>query len=485
MQAIYTQRLNTYARLIPGRHAMKGYLANLENLSMDFEALPIQAVALSHQHFDQAVEISDRVLTEPRQWQTYLNALALFALQDWLAEQAPDLTLDWQQCSLLKPQYANLIEAVYDLQINNFKLCLVATGHTVDSVIKLPRAVVDLADFRAHLYILVRVSEENSQAQVLSFLRYDQWLVYCQTNPLIPEPDWTYSVPLQWFDDDLHRLLLYLQCLETQALPSLKPELDRAKMPNRLQQNLAQRLAQAPSVATPLWQLLTWEEGALVLTQPPLVDWLYQVQTGQLPLKLESEADSSSVLQPILDAGAWLRNELDEMAQALGWLLLPSLAEMRSLDSIHLSPSKPIPLGSALQPIADNIELIRRQLAREGTNLPPDTRGVYKTVTLANTPLELYAITWQLRNNQGQPVEWALLLVLKSLTNNSTHPAITLSVSDSTALLVEHRLTAGSDRNSVYAQVAGSWDEEFRVMLTADSGETLVLPTITFRQGEE
>lgn len=463
---------------------MKGPLNYSDQLNMEFEALPIQSIVLSHRHVEQAVEMSDRVVTEPRQWQTYLTALALFALQEWLAEQAPDLALDWRQCSILKPQYANVIEAAYDLKVNDFKLCLLATGSPVDTMIKLPRAVVDLADFRSHLYILVRILEEQGQAQVLSFLSYDQWRTHQQVHPLTPAPDWTYPVPSQWFDDNLHHLLLYLQCLEPQAIAQLANQPSAANTPDRWQHDLSQRFTQVASLETPLWQLLTWEEGAQVLTHPPLVDWLYQVQTGQLPLIPASETASSPVWQPILDAGAWLRNELDEVAQTLGWLLLPPLAELRSLDSIYLSTPKPAPSDPALQPIADNVELIRRQLAREGTVLPTDTRCIYKAVTLADTALELYAMTWLLRDDQGQPIEWALLLVLKNSSNDSTHPTITLSISDSAAPLVEHKLRAGKNRNSVYAQVVGTWEEAFRVTLTAESGETLMLPTITLHRGE-
>ncbi len=238
-------------------------------------------------------------------------------------------------------------------------------------------------------------------------------------------------------------------------------------------------MAQAGSVETPLWQLLTWEQGAQVLTTPSLVDWLYEVQTGQRSLEPESEP-AAPLLQPILNAGAWLRNELDEMAQTLGWLLLPPLAELRSTPS----SSFPSTESSELQPVVDDLELIRKQLSRAGTSIPADTRCVYKALNLAKTPLGLYAMTWLLRDGAGQPVEWVLLLVLKHLSPGSPYPTIALAVKDQTALLVEHRLTPDSDRNSIFAQVVGSWDEAFQVTLTAETGETLPLPPFTFSRSE-
>lgn len=455
---------------------MKGHLTNSDNRSMDFEPLPIQAVALSQRHLDEAVAISDRVVSEPRQWQTYLNALALFGFQEWFAEQAPDLALDWRHCSLFQPPYANLIEAAYDLRVNNVKLCLISTGGAIDALVKLPRAVVELANFRAHLYIVVRVLEEQGQVQVLSFLRHDQWLAYQQANPLQAEPDWSYRVPIQWFDDNLHRLLLQLQCLDHAVLPT--DESTEAASWAKLQQHLIERLIQAESVETPLWQLLTWEEGAQVLTAPSLVDWLYEVQTGQRSLAPDP---ATSLLQPVLNAGAWLRNELDELTQSLGWLLLPPLAELRGSESMRLHPSEH---PNTVQPVVDDLELIRKQLSRAGTAIPTDARCVYKALTLADQPLGLYALTWLLRDGLDQPVEWVLLLVLKHLAPGDPHPTIALTVKDQTALLVEHRLTPEGDRNSIFAQVVGSWDETFQVTLTAETGEALPLPPFTFSRSD-
>ena len=457
---------------------MKGPLTNLDNMSMDFEQLPLQAVALSPQLVEQAVEISDCVVTESRQWQTYLNALALFGLQTWLAEQAPDLVLDWQQCSLLQPQYANLIEVAYDLRIEHLKLCIVSASGAVDSGIKLPRAVVDLADFRPHFYILVQVFEEQAQVQVLSFLRHDQWLSYHQANPLQAEPDWSYRVPVGWFDDNLHRLLLYLRCLEPEAGVE-KAAIAVSRDWQTLQQDLIQLLAQAEAPETPLWQLMPWEEGARVLTSPPVVDWLYAVQTGRCSLT-QATSQRVSPLRPVFNAGAWLRQELDDLAQAFGWILLPPQAALRSPAAPKLSPEN----RADLQPVVENLALIRQQLSRDGNVIPGDAGCVYKSLSLAGNPLGLYAITWVLPDSTQQPVEWALLLVLKLLSDNRPTSSMTLAIDDQTARLAEHRLNAETDHNSIYAQVVGDWHESFQVTLTADTGETISLPPFAFSRGK-
>lgn len=451
---------------------MNHSLTDQDQNLMDFEALPIQAVALSQQHYDQAVEISDRVVTEARQWKTYLNALALFGFQTWFTQQAPDLSLDWQHCSLYQPQYANLIEAAYDLRVNDLKICLISIGGSIDSLIKLPRAIVDLPGFQAHMYVVVRVFEEQGQVQVLSFLRHEQWLAYQQAQPLRPAPDWSYQVPTDWFDANLHRLLLQCQCLKPEPLETVTQPSPNA---DTLRAALRQRLAQAGSVETPLWQVLSWPEGAALLTSPTLVNWLYEVQTGRIPLPSPA---ATSPLQPMLNVGAWLRNELDELAQTLGWILLPPLAELRSPDAMRFYGTEQGHSGVDLQAIIDEMAIVRRQLNQEGKTLPADTRCVYKALNLAATPLGLYAMTWPLPDN----TEWELLLVLKTLPGNSLNSPITLTVKDTTQPLVEGRLAPDTKDNSIYAHVAGSGDDIFQVTLTADTGETLALPPFSFPQ---
>jgi hypothetical protein len=472
---------------------MKGPLANQDNSNqdnllidlIDFETLPVQSITLTQADIEQAIEISDRIVTEPQQWKTYLNALALFGVQEWLTEQVPDLKLNWQQCSLFKPQYANVIEAAYDLQVKDFKICLISTGGSLDPFIHLPRAVIDLPNFRAHLYLIVKVLEEQGHVQVHSFLSYDQWVAYQQANPVSANPDWSYRVPTEWFDSNLNRLLLQLQCLEAQSIPVSDgiPALDAGGA--TLQQCLQQRLIQAESIETPLWQLLTWEEGAQVLTHPEILNWLYQVQTGML--SLEAEAARSEVatafLQPILDAGTWLQNELDEIAQSLGWILLPPLA-LRSPNAVQIDPD--------LQPILEGMEKIRRQLSQEDIRIPVNARCVYKDLILDGIPLEFYAIASPLTDAADQPInqspdqamEWMLLLVLKSRSEDDTHPTITLSVKDQTDVLVEHPLFPGANRPPIYAQVIGTEHEEFRVTLTSETGDVLALPPFTFRWGK-
>jgi hypothetical protein len=463
---------------------MSRTMMNQNNQSIDFEALPIQSVMLSQKQFEQAVAISDRTVTESRQWTTYLNALALFGFQEWFTEHAPELALDWQQCSIFKPQYANVIEAAFNLRINNFKLCLVAMGGGLDSGIRLPRAVMDLSEFQSHFYIVVRVFEEQGQVQVQSFLRYDQWVAQQETSPVNAQPDWTYLIPAEWFDPNPNRLLLHLNCLEPQAL-SLSAPVPPAPSPGtKDQQWLAQRLSQAESVETPLWQLMSWQEGAGVLTDSALLDWLYLMQTGQVSLAQPQTETVQSLMKPILKAKDWLQNELDDMAQSLGWILLPPFAELRGSEASSPATQESAAFSPADTAIIQELDLIRKQLHRQGTPIPTDTRCVYHDLALGDMPLRLYAMTWLLQETEAQPPEWVLLLILKSQTDAGTHSTVTLSIKDPVNLLLENGLNPKTENNFIYAHVVGELHETFLVTLALDTGETQALPLFAFYADE-
>jgi hypothetical protein len=172
-------------------------LLDFDERLLDFEVLPTQRVDLSSEAIDQAVELSLQIPNEDRQWQTYLNVLALYGFEEWLETRATDLTINREHCSVLQPAMANAIEAVCNLTVNGFKVCLIATGSLTDEEVTLPRAVVDLPEFVAHFYVLVEVQEEQETAVVSGFLSYDQLVNRQATVNLQADEDWTYQLRLR------------------------------------------------------------------------------------------------------------------------------------------------------------------------------------------------------------------------------------------------------------------------------------------------
>ena len=173
------------------------------------------------------------------------------------------------------------IEAACNLKVGKFKVCLVAIGTATDEVVALPRAVIDLPEFTAHFYVVVEIIEELEQATIHSFLRYDQLLKRQRSVNLIPEPDWTYNLPLAWFETNVDDLLLYLRCLEPHAIPL--PKTSSLPVSNSRREAVEVLLSQTDSLDGELWQVLTWEQGAIMLTTPDLLYSLYNNQKYSYP----------------------------------------------------------------------------------------------------------------------------------------------------------------------------------------------------------
>ncbi|WP_421656664.1 DUF1822 family protein [Leptothermofonsia sp. ETS-13] len=258
--------------------------------SLDFltemELLPEEAIALEPNHLMQAANLSSQVNPE-RQWQVYLNALALFSFEQWLKRRSGVFSLNYQNCSLMHSSYAEAIPAVCNVEVNQFKLCLLAVGDW-DETVTIPAAAIDLPEFVAHFYVVLEVHEEQQQVIIQGVLRYDQLMRYQQAQPIQADAEQNYVIPYTWFEADPDSLLLYLRCLEPAAIS-------------------------LPTVASN--QL------------PDLTHWL------------------QFITQPAVNASLWLREQWDEVAQEFAWILLPPPAAASALrspitDSFQRSPGE-------------------------------------------------------------------------------------------------------------------------------------------------
>ncbi|NJP09187.1 MAG: DUF1822 family protein [Leptolyngbyaceae cyanobacterium RU_5_1] len=262
----------------------------------------LDRIELSPDQIDRAVQLSQTVPNAIRQWQTYLNALALFGFQEWLDERAPDLEVVDTHCSLLQPAYANLIDAVCNLHVGPFILCLITAGTWMDAIATLPKAVIDLPPFVPHIYTLVRVLEEQMQVQIYGYLRHDQLVEHQQSSPLQATSNWTYTLPLNWFNLNSTELLLDLRCLQPAAI--LRPTTaspERTPIP-QIQARFTNLLPQLRSATHSLSQLLTWEDGATILTDPELANWVYQI-----PVETRLIASLPNP-HPAINVSLWLRD---------------------------------------------------------------------------------------------------------------------------------------------------------------------------------
>lgn len=432
--------------------------------AFEFEASPLETILLEETVIEQARELCCSIQNEARHWQAYLNALALFAFEEWLLERAPELPIKREHCSIFQPHYANVIEAVYNLKVGEFKLCLMAMGSLTDKAIAFPRAVIELPEFAAHFYVVLEVIEELEQATIQGFIRYDRLIACSRSHPLQAEPNWTYRLPLTWFESNTDELLRCLRFLEPDAiaLPPI-PTHPRAAL-STLQAEFSRLLPQLQSHERQLWEVLTWEQGAALLTNSELLNQLFAIPQGENVEVTPIENKLQTLKEPIVNVGLWLRDEIDELAQKLSWVLLPAFAP------------EAVPLRSPTQ----ELEVILKQLERTGATIPPVARGAYTDFKLAENSLRLYAVTWpRLVPNNIQA--WTLLLILGAAPGTSLSCDVKLLVSDETQVLLERVLEPKTEDCYLYAQAVGTWDEEFTVTLSTTVGASLTLAPFVFR----
>jgi Protein of unknown function (DUF1822) len=437
-----------------------------KDILFGLETLSAEAIDLDPHRIDRAIELSQHAIDEGQKWQTYLNALALFGTQQWLEEREPDFSINIKNCSLFKPEFASPIDAVCNVRVGDFRLCILTVGSILEEEIFIPRAAIDLPEFAAHFYVLVEVCEELEQVNVRGFLRYDRLVERRQTVNFQPQEDWTYAVPLTWFESDPDRLLLYLRCLapEAIALPAIVHDTtDWASV----RDEVTRLLPELKSARRPWWQILTWQQAATILTHPELLE-----SSNALTPETKTAANwGQRVSQPIINTATWLRDELDRWAQETAWVLLPPLV-----------PASSGLMRSVLEQrsAVEELEWMLQQLQQKGTIITARTHGAYQDFHLGNIPLRLYAVTWEVLSPTGEP-EWTLLLILSGRPDVSMPSGVMLQVSDETGLCVRRQLPDGSRNSLLYIPVIGSWNETFLAQVILPTGETQIFPPFGFQ----
>ena len=216
---------------------------------------------------------------------------------------------------------------MFNLIVGKYKICLLTNGVAIDELITVDRAIIDLPEYAAHFYVLINVVEEQQEVCIDRWIGHQEILARKQTANLTAEADWTYELPLAWFNPETDDLLLQLRCLEPSAI--VLPATETA---SNIQSQLESLIPQLQS-GNALHQILTWEQGAAILSNPDLVRWLYELQTNRLSLSnaiasLRNRLSTTitEVTQRAINVKAWLSDELDELAQNLSWTLLPAPA---------------------------------------------------------------------------------------------------------------------------------------------------------------
>ncbi|MGB3757001.1 MAG: DUF1822 family protein [Rivularia sp. (in: cyanobacteria)] len=433
-------------------------------MTLDFEQLPPEAILLSQSQINQAVELSGQIKDESKQWQTYLNALSLSAFENWLESRGNSFNINREDCTILEPRFANVIPAVANLKIGEYKICLITTGSFIDEQVDISRFVVDLPEYIPHFYVLVEVIEEEEKAGIQGFISYKELSSRQQSVNLKPDSDWNYEIPLTWFCNEPDRLLLYLNCLEPTAISLPAIPANRVENLGLVKNELIRIL---PELKTQeLWETLTWEQASVVLTNRELIDWIYNLQTQEETSSTISRQKHLSdifklITQPAINVGRWLWDELDALAEET-WNLLPNIAP----QPVMRSP-------------VEEFTVLSSQLQQKGLEIPVQARGAYQDLSLAGVPLRLYAVTWHLLS-ESEPDSWTLLLILGTPALESLPSNLKLRVSDQTGILVEQEVNPELGNSYLFTRVVGNFDEKFLVSVSLGDGVEITLPSFAF-----
>lgn len=259
---------------------MNNYIKDTHDELLAFPELT-EIIHLEPEQIEEAWKITESVKAEQGQLQVnflqvnslqvYFQALGLVAFEEWLKKREPNLLVNRKKTSLSHPESAQEINAVCNLQVGEFKVCLIPSVGFSDELIDIPRVVINDPELAAHLYVVVGVEDELEVAAVRGFVRYDELVNLTSKIPVLSDD--SYEVSFASFHQQTDELLLYLQCLSAVDIPS--PILDK-------QSNEIQKIIQ------------------------------------DFP-------------QKAINVGLWLQNKLDEVAQELSWSLLPapSLSPLR------------------------------------------------------------------------------------------------------------------------------------------------------------
>lgn len=455
-------------------------LSPVDSLAFEVEPLPNSAVSLGGEDFQRALAWSEPLTSEARQWDLYASALALAALQHWLAEFGDLEAALAPDCPLPHPDRADALPQVARLTAGPWELCAIVLDAAAGDRVAIPRAAVDLPGYAAQFYVLVSLHEEIDRAAVVGCLRRDRLLAQLAATDLAPEPDWTYPVPLSWFEFDPDRLLLYLQCADPATLPLPAPTAERSASLAAVADDLRALLPQFAGSDRPLWDGLSWDQGAVVLCQPDLLRWTFQLrQDGSVPAAAapgDVAPEAAPALghlldwlaEPAIDAGRWLRSGLDDLARELQWAFMPDPSPAGAFRSAVAAP--------AAGPSAD-FAAIARQLQQQGIEIPPEARGARRQAILAGQSLNVFLVVWQ--HPQPTPDDWWSLLVVTGGAIDRLPEVLTLRIDDASGALVDDRLDPRREDGWPFACVSGGRGERFRVELQCGDA-ILTLPLLGF-----
>ncbi|HBE58621.1 MAG TPA: hypothetical protein DEG17_26605 [Cyanobacteria bacterium UBA11149] len=404
-----------------------------------FSQLLPESIWLEAEDFEEAVKISKRVTDEAHQWQIYLNSLALIGFERWVKQRYPDLSVNRDSCSLFES--VNMTEAVCNLKVGEFKVCLLVVEELGDKVL-VPKVVVDLPDLVGHFYVVVEVLEEEERVILRGFLQYDELVNARSAVNLEAGGEGGYQLPLSLFDSEMNHLLFYSRYLAPSAILLPVDSGNTSEIDNHTENT------------------------------PQIDD--YSSNTPGIDKETENRSqmdDSQAELRPslvkqVINVALWLGGEIDELTRNLGWGL-------------------PAPLVAAAASgfrYTQSFDTAIAQLRERGINIPPQASGNCRKIYLGEIHLEILAGIWALPPTSDESIpRWSLLLILGRESGGFLPKGIRLQVKDINSVLYNKVLE--TDDCYMVVRLSANLDEQFTATIELQ-GKELELGTFAFNPNQ-
>ncbi|MDV3353794.1 DUF1822 family protein [Leptolyngbyaceae cyanobacterium CCMR0082] len=327
--------------------------SSLDPQQFDIIPLSTETVMLSTTSTQWATDICQDISDDDSQWQTFLRALAMAGVKQWL-EDTGLLPADLQETTFTQSS---------NLNVGDYRLWVLPMGSVVDDAVSIPTVAVT-GDQAAHLYVLAEVQEEVNQVRVVTGLRHDQLQQYVQQHT--PTDTQAYTVPLDRFVVTPEQLLLYLNCLEPETIIQTAPS--------------SQLSAIAETITTGVVNVGRWLQGELDAMAEQLAWELLPPLTpahGLRPVKEEienivEELTSQGIEIPIRARGACKKINLAGFPCRLyAWvwpLMVDDVPEWSLFLILGPTPGETLPVGIELM-VSDQQEILSRSTLTQETSV--------------------------------------------------------------------------------------------------------------------
>ncbi len=183
-----------------------------QNVTEDLRLTLPEVIYLECEDFEQAMILSNSVIQEERQWQTYLNVLALLGLERWFTERLLSTKVHQNLSSSLK--------TICDFQLGVFKIGIIAVEQVLDEQVAFPQEILIQKDKLADFYIVAEVLEEQEEMIFRGSISQQKLVSLVQTRPSDCPSETDYCIALDKFDLEPNHLLFYCHFLQSEMQTS-------------------------------------------------------------------------------------------------------------------------------------------------------------------------------------------------------------------------------------------------------------------------